>query len=176
MYYCIEAVHADSSLTQVGERQMSNAEADCASLSLVRAALSLALQALNGTPQSEKGDKGLDLGPPRWPSVATWAPNSIMNIMESSQKNQSYRHCSASRKAEVEMGGAHSSEKDRRWGSKVLEWRPGTGKRSVGRPQRGGQTTANKSLRAAGSKRPRTPYKRPMSNGLNTNTNQYLCF
>ncbi|CAH2217295.1 jg7663 [Pararge aegeria aegeria] len=31
----IEAVHADASLTQVGERQMSNAEADCASLSLV---------------------------------------------------------------------------------------------------------------------------------------------
>ncbi|CAH2237133.1 jg23272 [Pararge aegeria aegeria] len=31
----IEAVHADASLTQVEERQMSNAEADCASLSLV---------------------------------------------------------------------------------------------------------------------------------------------
>ncbi|CAH2249841.1 jg6098 [Pararge aegeria aegeria] len=30
-----KAVHADASLTQVGERQMSNAEADCASLSLV---------------------------------------------------------------------------------------------------------------------------------------------
>ncbi|CAH2245050.1 jg17447 [Pararge aegeria aegeria] len=29
------AVHADASLTQVGERQMSNTEADCASLSLV---------------------------------------------------------------------------------------------------------------------------------------------
>ncbi|CAH2226316.1 jg25283 [Pararge aegeria aegeria] len=53
MYYCIEAVHADASLTQVGERQMSNAEADFASLSLVSPALSLALQALNGTPQSE---------------------------------------------------------------------------------------------------------------------------
>ncbi|CAH2246975.1 jg10283 [Pararge aegeria aegeria] len=48
----IEAVHADASLTQVRERQMSNAEADCASLSPL-SALSLALQALNGTPQSE---------------------------------------------------------------------------------------------------------------------------
>ncbi|CAH2209509.1 jg26384, partial [Pararge aegeria aegeria] len=35
MNNCIEAVHADASLTQVGERQMSNAEAGCASLSLV---------------------------------------------------------------------------------------------------------------------------------------------
>ncbi|CAH2219909.1 jg23542 [Pararge aegeria aegeria] len=30
-----EAVHADASITEVGQRQMSNAEADCASLSLV---------------------------------------------------------------------------------------------------------------------------------------------
>ncbi|CAH2207932.1 jg1560, partial [Pararge aegeria aegeria] len=45
------AVNADASLTQVGERQVSNAEADCASVA--RSALSLAHQALNGTPQSE---------------------------------------------------------------------------------------------------------------------------
>ncbi|CAH2241863.1 jg16252 [Pararge aegeria aegeria] len=46
-----EAVHADASLTQVGERQMSNAGP---TVPLCRSfALSLALQALNGTPQSE---------------------------------------------------------------------------------------------------------------------------
>ncbi|CAH2239865.1 jg4552 [Pararge aegeria aegeria] len=39
-----EAVHADASLTQVGERQMSNAEADWC-LFVARSALSLALQA-----------------------------------------------------------------------------------------------------------------------------------
>ncbi|CAH2207771.1 jg3037 [Pararge aegeria aegeria] len=58
--------------------------------------------------------------------------------------------------------------KDGRWGPKVLEWQPRTGKRSVGRPQRGGQTTLSASQVAAGSKRLRimelgTPYKRPMS-------------
>ncbi|CAH2267525.1 jg22613 [Pararge aegeria aegeria] len=52
--------------------------------------------------------------------------------------------------------------KDARWGPKVQEWQPRTGKRSVGR-----QTTLSASL-AAGSKRHRTvefgtPYKRPMS-------------
>ncbi|CAH2246025.1 jg13374 [Pararge aegeria aegeria] len=34
------------------------------------------------------------------------------------------------------MGRAHSSENDGRWGLKELEWRPRTGKRSVGRPTR----------------------------------------
>lgn len=55
MYYCIAAVHADASLTQVGERQMSNAAERGGRLCLfvARCALSLALQALNGTPQSE---------------------------------------------------------------------------------------------------------------------------
>ncbi|CAH2226746.1 jg2692 [Pararge aegeria aegeria] len=33
------------------------------------------------------------------------------------------------------MGGAHSSENRWTLGLKVLEWRPRTGKRSVGRPQ-----------------------------------------
>ncbi|CAH2269419.1 jg16445 [Pararge aegeria aegeria] len=50
----------------------------------------------------------------------------------------------------------------------MLEWRPRTGKLSVGQPQRGGQMTSGESLGAAGGKRPRTvfygtPYKRPMS-------------
>ncbi|CAH2240784.1 jg2484 [Pararge aegeria aegeria] len=31
---------------------------------------------------------------------------------------------------------------DGRWGLKVLEWRPRTGKRSAGQPQRGGQVTS----------------------------------
>ncbi|GBP77177.1 hypothetical protein EVAR_49385_1 [Eumeta japonica] len=55
MYYCIAAVQADASLTQVGERQMSNAAERGGRLCLfvARSALSLALQALNGTPQSE---------------------------------------------------------------------------------------------------------------------------
>ncbi|GBP12256.1 hypothetical protein EVAR_6424_1 [Eumeta japonica] len=55
MDYCIAAVHADASLTQVGERQMSNAAERGGRLCLfvARSALSLALQALNGTPQSE---------------------------------------------------------------------------------------------------------------------------
>ncbi|GBP70562.1 hypothetical protein EVAR_54371_1 [Eumeta japonica] len=49
------AVHADASLTQVGERQMSNAAERGGRLCLfvARSALSLALQALSGTPQSE---------------------------------------------------------------------------------------------------------------------------
>ncbi|GBP67207.1 hypothetical protein EVAR_47767_1 [Eumeta japonica] len=49
------AVHADASLTQVGKRQMSNAAERRGRLCLfvARSALSLALQALNGTPQSE---------------------------------------------------------------------------------------------------------------------------
>ncbi|CAH2226665.1 jg3174 [Pararge aegeria aegeria] len=52
------------------------------------------------------------------------------------------------------------------WGLKVLEWRPRTGKRSVGRPPT--RWTSGESLGAAGGKRPRTvdcgsPYKRPMS-------------
>ncbi|CAH2233311.1 jg6233 [Pararge aegeria aegeria] len=55
-----------------------------------------------------------------------------------------------------------------RWGLKVLEWRPRTGTRSVGRPQRGGQMTSGESLGAAGGKWSRTvdsgtPYKRPLS-------------
>ncbi|CAH2267063.1 jg8327 [Pararge aegeria aegeria] len=55
MYYCIAAVHADASLTQVRERQMSNAAERGGRLCLfvTRSALSLALQVLNGTPQSE---------------------------------------------------------------------------------------------------------------------------
>ncbi|CAH2243097.1 jg14118 [Pararge aegeria aegeria] len=55
--------------------------------------------------------------------------------------------------------------KDGRWGPKVLEWQPRTGKRSIGR---GGHATLSASQLAAGSKRLRTvefgtPYKRPMS-------------
>ncbi|GBP47343.1 hypothetical protein EVAR_38944_1 [Eumeta japonica] len=55
MCYCIAAVHADTSLIHVGERQMSNAAERGGRLCLfvARCALSLALQALNGTPQSE---------------------------------------------------------------------------------------------------------------------------
>ncbi|CAH2261909.1 jg6988 [Pararge aegeria aegeria] len=33
-------------------------------------------------------------------------------------------------------------------GLKVLEWRPRTGKRNVGRPQRGGRVTSSESLEA----------------------------
>ncbi|GBP30910.1 hypothetical protein EVAR_28550_1 [Eumeta japonica] len=55
MYYCIAAIHTDASLTQVGERQMSHADerGGRLCLSVARSALSLALQALNGTSQSE---------------------------------------------------------------------------------------------------------------------------
>lgn len=55
MYYSIAAVHADASLTQVGERRMSNAAEGEGRLCLfvARSALSLARQALHGTPQSE---------------------------------------------------------------------------------------------------------------------------
>ncbi|CAH2243729.1 jg8788 [Pararge aegeria aegeria] len=45
---------------------------------------------------------------------------------------------STSREAEMAMGGAHSPRTNGRWGSKVLEWRPRTGKRSVVWPQRDG--------------------------------------
>ncbi|GBP57831.1 hypothetical protein EVAR_41500_1 [Eumeta japonica] len=50
------AVHADASLTQVGDRQMSHAaeRGGRLCLSVARPALSLALQASNGTPQSEE--------------------------------------------------------------------------------------------------------------------------
>ncbi|CAH2216009.1 jg25082 [Pararge aegeria aegeria] len=53
------AVHADASLTQVRERQMSNAAERGGRLCLLQykrgrgATLSLVLQVLNGTPQSE---------------------------------------------------------------------------------------------------------------------------
>ncbi|GBP22242.1 Histone-lysine N-methyltransferase SETMAR [Eumeta japonica] len=52
--YTRSAVHADASLTQVGERQMSSAAERGGRLCLFvdRSALSLALQALNGTSQS----------------------------------------------------------------------------------------------------------------------------
>ncbi|CAH2234821.1 jg13231 [Pararge aegeria aegeria] len=53
--HSVAAVHADASLTQVRERQMSNAAERGGRLCLfvARSALSLELQALNGTPQSE---------------------------------------------------------------------------------------------------------------------------
>ncbi|CAH2234109.1 jg1188 [Pararge aegeria aegeria] len=56
--------------------------------------------------------------------------------------------------------------KDGRWGPKVLEWQPRTGKRSVGRPPT--RWTDDIKPVAVGSKRLRivelgTPYKRPMS-------------
>ncbi|GBP51180.1 hypothetical protein EVAR_98004_1 [Eumeta japonica] len=53
--HALAAVHADASLTQVGERQMSSAAERGGRLCLfvARPALSLALQALSGTPQSE---------------------------------------------------------------------------------------------------------------------------
>ncbi|CAH2250400.1 jg788 [Pararge aegeria aegeria] len=58
--------------------------------------------------------------------------------------------------------------RDARWGPKVLEWQPRTGKRSVGRPRRGRRMTLGASQVAAGFKRHKTvefgtPYKRPMS-------------
>ncbi|CAH2239608.1 jg19130 [Pararge aegeria aegeria] len=62
------------------------------------------------------------------------------------------------------MGRAHTT--DGRWGLKVLEWRPRTGKRSVGRPP---TKWTDDIRRVAGSRwRPSTvycgtPYKRPMS-------------
>ncbi|CAH2231313.1 jg20621 [Pararge aegeria aegeria] len=67
----------------------------------------------------------------------------------------------------VVLWGHIVRRRDGRWGSKVLEWQPRTGKRSVGRP-RGGRTTLGASQVAAGFKRHKTvelgtPYKRPMS-------------
>ncbi|CAH2229220.1 jg2624 [Pararge aegeria aegeria] len=60
---------------------------------------------------------------------------------------------------------------DGRWGSKVLEWRPRTGKRSIGWPPTRWTDDIKRVARApseAGNKRPRTVdfgtlYKRPMS-------------
>ncbi|GBP26389.1 hypothetical protein EVAR_75521_1 [Eumeta japonica] len=56
----IAAVHADASLTQVGQRQMSHVaeRGGRLCLSVASSALSLALQALNGTPQSETKERG----------------------------------------------------------------------------------------------------------------------
>ncbi|CAH2268878.1 jg21149 [Pararge aegeria aegeria] len=70
-------------------------------------------------------------------------------------------------KLKWQWAGHIVQSKDGRWGPKVLEWQPRTGKRSDD-PQRGGQTTLSASQVAAGSKRHRTvefgtPYKRPMS-------------
>ncbi|GBP78737.1 hypothetical protein EVAR_54548_1 [Eumeta japonica] len=47
----LAAVHADASPNQVGERDAERGDRSC--LFVTRSALSLALQALNGTPQSE---------------------------------------------------------------------------------------------------------------------------
>ncbi|CAH2260578.1 jg18269 [Pararge aegeria aegeria] len=62
----------------------------------------------------------------------------LANILEVSPRdqirNEEIRR-RTNRKAEVEMGGAQSLRTDGRWGPKVLEWRPCTGKRSVGRPR-----------------------------------------
>ncbi|CAH2227357.1 jg22836 [Pararge aegeria aegeria] len=56
----------------------------------------------------------------------------IRNEEIRSLRNQSYRHSSASCKAE--WSGHIARRTDRLWGSKVLEWRPRKGKSSVGRP------------------------------------------
>ncbi|CAH2227491.1 jg9312 [Pararge aegeria aegeria] len=70
-------------------------------------------------------------------------------------------------KLKWQWAGHIARRTDGRWGSKVLEWHPRTGKRWVD-PQPGGQMTSSESRVAAGYKRPRivefgTPYKRPMS-------------
>ncbi|CAH2240682.1 jg25706 [Pararge aegeria aegeria] len=72
-------------------------------------------------------------------------------------------------KLKWQWAGHIARRTDGRWGLKVLEWRPRTGKRSVGRPQTRWTAKISESLGAAGGKRPRTvdcgtPYKRPMSN------------
>ncbi|CAH2235851.1 jg9860 [Pararge aegeria aegeria] len=69
-------------------------------------------------------------------------------------------------RAEVAMDGAHSSEQGWRWGSKVMEWQPCTGKGSVGRPP---TSFTDDIKRVAGSRWNQaaqtiefgTPYKRP---------------
>ncbi|CAH2239886.1 jg4571 [Pararge aegeria aegeria] len=71
-------------------------------------------------------------------------------------------------KPKWKWGGHIARRTDGSWSSKVFEWRSRTGKRSVGWPQQGGQTTKNESLGAAGDGRPNTVdlgtlYKRPMS-------------
>ncbi|CAH2236266.1 jg7030 [Pararge aegeria aegeria] len=86
--------------------------------------------------------------------------------MRRSGEEPEYRHSTASRKAEVEMGGAQSSEN--RW---CGIGDPAQVNAALFSPQRGGQTTYNESLGAAGNKRPKTgwmvdfgtSYKRPMS-------------
>ncbi|CAH2240381.1 jg26420 [Pararge aegeria aegeria] len=57
----------------------------------------------------------------------------IRNV-EIRRRHQSYQHSSQNREAEVAMGGHIIRRRDGRWGPKVLEWQPRTGKRSVGRP------------------------------------------
>ncbi|CAH2229986.1 jg17506 [Pararge aegeria aegeria] len=53
-----------------------------------------------------------------------------------------------------------------RWDPKLLEWQLRTGKCSVARPQRDGQTTSSEPLEAAGNQQPR-----PVDFG----TTKYLC-
>ncbi|CAH2265690.1 jg4940 [Pararge aegeria aegeria] len=72
-------------------------------------------------------------------------------------------------KLKWQWGGHIVRRKDGRWGPKVLEWQPRTGKRSVGRPS-ARWTDDIKSQVASGSKRRRTvefgfPYKRQYSSG-----------
>ncbi|CAH2265675.1 jg4925 [Pararge aegeria aegeria] len=85
-------------------------------------------------------------------------------------KNQSYRHSSTSREAEVAVGGAHSSEKS--WTLGVPRCSSNDSPALVNAAlvglQRVGQTILSASQVAAGSKRHKTveygtPYKRPMS-------------
>ncbi|CAH2217091.1 jg3002 [Pararge aegeria aegeria] len=68
------------------------------------------------------------------------------------------------RQLKWQWSGHKVRKKDERWGPKVLEWQPRTGKRSVSLPP----TTLSASQVASGSKRHRTvefgtPYKRTMS-------------
>ncbi|CAH2235024.1 jg1294 [Pararge aegeria aegeria] len=69
-------------------------------------------------------------------------------------------------KLKWQWAGHIARRTDGRWGSKVLEWRPRTGKRSVGRPP----TRWTEDIRRVAGSRWRqaaqdcgTPYKRPMS-------------
>ncbi|CAH2235562.1 jg9251 [Pararge aegeria aegeria] len=70
-------------------------------------------------------------------------------------------------KLKWQWAGHIARRTDGRWGLKVLEWLPRTGKRSVGRPQTRWtddiRRVAGRRWRQAAQDRDRTPYKRPMS-------------
>ncbi|CAH2236034.1 jg7325 [Pararge aegeria aegeria] len=73
-------------------------------------------------------------------------------------------------KLKWQLAGHIVRRRDGRWGPKVLEWQPRTGKRSVGRPPTRRtddlrRVAGSRWIQAAQNRGIWTPYKRPMSIG-----------